>query len=162
MTSKFWWQSSEFLGLVGVVLGFVLSEVKQWSVRRRRRRAHWGALRAEVQFCGKFAEAYVADEVIAPLYRLPTVAYSQSFPALLGDAAVDEQEVQSLMQFFSKVETLNRGLDLAQMARENDDEHAQKAEFARNCLKATSLLPSRAAGAQNYYQPAWAVVNAHI
>jgi hypothetical protein len=162
MTSNVWWQSSEFWGLVGVLLGFVLSEGKEMLLRRRRRRAHWGALRAELDFCGRLAETDIQDGVIAPLYRLPTVAYSQSFPALLSDGALDETEVQSLMQFFSEVETLNRGLDLAQTARENNNEHALHAEFERNQLRATRLLRSTAAAAQNYYQSARAVVDAHI
>ena len=120
-----------------------------------------GALRAEIEFCRRLAETYVRDRVIALLYRLPTTAYSQSFPVLLSDAAVAETEVQSLMQFFSEVETLNRGLDLAQTARESGDEQALQAEFERNLLKATRLMPP-AAGAENYYQPARAVVDGHV
>jgi len=105
-----------------------------------------GALRAEIEFCRRLAETYVRDRVIALLYRLPTTAYSQSFPVLLSDAAVAETEVQSLMQFFSEVETLNRGLDLAQTARESGDEQALRAEFERNLLKATRLMPPAAGG----------------
>ena len=45
------------------------------------------------------------------------------------------------MQYFSEVETLNRGLDLAQTARESGDEQALQAEFERNILKATRLVP---------------------
>jgi hypothetical protein len=162
MTSETWWQGTElWAALLGVLLGFVLAEAKEAWTRRRRRRAHWGALKAEIEFCRRLAETYIRDRVIAPLYRLPTTAYSQSFPALLGDAAVTETEVHSLMQFFSEVETLNRGLDLAQSAREAGDEQALQAEFQRNILKATRLIPP-AAAAENYYQPARAVVDVHV
>ncbi len=65
------------------------------------------------------------------------------------------------MQFFSEVETLNRGLDLAQTARESGVEQALQAEFERNLLKATRLMPA-AATAESYYQPARAVVDAHV
>jgi hypothetical protein len=58
--------------LLGVLLGFILAEGKEWLARRRRRGAHWGALSVETEFCRVLAEAYVRDRVIAPLYRLPT------------------------------------------------------------------------------------------
>jgi hypothetical protein len=162
MTSEAWWQSMElWAALLGVLLGFVLAEVKETWARRRRRMAHWGALRAEIEFSRRLAETYVRDGVPAPLYRLPTTAYSQSFPALLSDAAVAESEGRSLIQFFSEVETLNRGLDLAQTARESGDEQAHQAEFERNLLKARRLMPP-AAGVESYYQPARAVVDAHV
>jgi hypothetical protein len=162
MTSEVWWQSTElWAALRGVLLGFVLSEGKEAWARRRRRKAHWAALRAEIEFCGRLAETYIRDRVIAPLYRLPTTASSQSFPALLGDSAAAETDVRSLMQFFSEVETLNRGLDLAQTARENGDEQALQAEFDRNLLKATRLMP-RAAATENYYQSARVAVDAHV
>ena len=161
MTSGIWWQTTElWAALLGVLLGFILAEGREWWARRRRRRTHWGALRAEIEFCRGLAETYLRDRVVAPLYRLPTAAYSQSFPALLGDAAVAETEVQSLIQFFSEVETLNRGLDLAQTARERSDAQALQAEFERNLLKAQRLVPP-GANAENYYQPARAVVDAH-
>lgn len=76
MTSYSWWLSKDVWGpLVGVLLGFVLAASKDWFARRRRRKAHWGALRAEMQFCRDLAEVYEAEEVVAPLYRLPTTAY---------------------------------------------------------------------------------------
>jgi hypothetical protein len=162
MTPEPWWESKElWSALLGVLLGFALAEVKEALVSRKRRKAHWGALKAEIEFCRRLAETYVRDRVVAPLYRLPTTAFSQSFPALLADAAITEAEVHSLMQFFSEVETLNRGLQLAQSARESGDQQTLQAEFERNILKATRLIAPGAVG-DNYYQPARAVVDAHL
>jgi hypothetical protein len=157
-----WWQSPKLWApLLGVVLGFILAEAKDWLVRRRRSRAHWAALRAEIEFCRRMAETYSQDRVMAPLYRLPTAAYSQSFPALLADGLLTESETYSMIQFFTEVETLNRGLDLAQAARERNDDHALQAEFDRNLLKAQGLMPHEV-HAQDYYQPARAAVDAHL
>jgi hypothetical protein len=53
-----WWQSTElWAALLGVLLGFILAEAKDWWARRRRRRAHWGALRVEIEFCRRLAES---------------------------------------------------------------------------------------------------------
>jgi len=59
-----WWQSVEvWATLLGVILGFALAEGKNWFERRRRRKAHWGALSAEIEFCRNQAETYFRDEV---------------------------------------------------------------------------------------------------
>jgi len=147
--------------LLGVLLGFTLAEGKEWLVRCRRRRAHWGALSVEIEFCRMLAETYLRDRVIAPLYRLPTTAYAHAFPILLGDAAVAQGEARCLVQFFSEVETLNRGLDLSQSMRERGDEQALQAEFERNLLKAARLIP-RAPSGENYYEPLRIILDAHV
>jgi hypothetical protein len=94
---------------------------------------------------GRRAETYKGGGVAAPLYRLPTTAYSSSLPALLGDGAVSEAETQALVQFFSEVYTLNRGLDLVQAARERDDQQTIQAEYGRNLLKIQRLIELHAA-----------------
>lgn len=157
-----WWHSPElWAALLGVVLGFILGEAKDWRLRRRRRRAHWAALRAEIEFCGQTATTYLQDPVQAPLYRLSTAAYSQSFPALLADGVIAETEARRMIKFFSEVHTLNRGLDLAQAARERNDEPALQAERERNLLKARRLAPHDTYP-QSLYQAARAVVDAHL
>ena len=140
--SKLW---TGLLGVVvGGVLGFTLGEVKEWLARRRRRKAHWLALSAEAEHCRELADEFLRANVMAPLYRLPTLSYSHSFPILLADGAPSEEEARAVTQFFSEVETLNRGLDQANDAR-NDDTRLQ--EFERNRLKAERL-----AGSGNYYR----------
>jgi hypothetical protein len=58
----------------------------------------------------------------------------------------------ALTRFFSEAETLNRGLDLAQDAR--NDEAKLAAEFSRNLLKVQRLTAC--------YESALKAVNAHL
>ena len=81
---------------------------------------------------------------MAPLYSLPTLSYLHSFPVLLADGAPSGAEARAVTQFFNEVETLNRGLDQANEAR-NDDARLRE-EFARNRLKAERLV-----GSVSYY-----------
>jgi hypothetical protein len=124
--------------VVGGVLGFALGEFKERLARRRRRKAHWLALSAEADFCREQVAEFLSAAVMAPLYRLPTLSYSHSFPVLLADGTPSEAEVRAVTQFFSEVETLNRGLDQANEAR--DDETRLRDEFGRNQLKAGRLV----------------------
>lgn len=161
MESGIDWLSTEVkAAFVGTACAFIFSGVKDWRARCQKRKSHWCALRAEIEVCRDKAETYLRDNIIAPLYRLPTIAYSQSFPALLSDAAVAEGEVKSLIEFFTEVESLNRGLDLAQTARERRDEEAVQQEYGRNRLKAERLVPPPP-GNKNYYTSVRAVVDAH-
>jgi hypothetical protein len=66
-------------------VGFVLGQGVTSLQRRRRLRAHWAALDAEITICGRQARAYLRDNVAAPLYRLPTMASAASFPRLLSE-----------------------------------------------------------------------------
>jgi hypothetical protein len=110
-------------------------------------------LRAEIEFCCGRVETFLGANIAAPLYRLPTIAYLHSFPALLADGVPTEPDTRSLIQFYSEVETLNRGLDLTQAAR--GDEQTLWAEHGRNREKATRLV-------QEYCPEARAVVNRHL
>jgi hypothetical protein len=133
-----------FGAVVGGILGFALGEVKDWLARRRRRKAHWRALSAEAELCREMAEEFLRAGVMAPLYRLPTLCYAHSFPVLLADGAPNEAEARAVTQFFCEVETLNRGLDQANEAR--NDEPRLGDEFGRNRLKAERLV-----GSVSYY-----------
>ncbi len=139
---KLW--AALFGAIVGGVFGFALGEVKDWLARRRRRKAHWLALSAETELCRELAEEFLRANVMAPLYRLPTLSYSHSFPVLLADGAPTRPEARSVTQFFNEVETLNRGLDQAHEAR--SDDARLRDEFARNRLKAERLV-----GSVSYY-----------
>ena len=52
--------------------------------------------------------------------------------------------MNALMAFFNEVETLNRGLDLAQPARDSKEEGMLQAEVRRNRVKAGRLWRSDA------------------
>jgi hypothetical protein len=138
--------------VVGGILGFAIGELKEWLHGRRRRRAHWRALSAETELCREMAEEFLRANVMGPLYRLPTLSYSHSFPVLLADGAPNEAETRAVTQFFSEVENLNRGLDQANEAR--NDETRLRDEFGRNRLKAEILV-----GSGNYYTRLRAVLN---
>jgi hypothetical protein len=138
----------------GVLLGFAVAELKAWWWRKHSRSAYWRALSAEAELCKEMAATLLRDNVAAPLYRLPTVAYTHSFPVLLADGAATEREVAAVTRFFNQVETLNRGLDQA-----NDtmgDEERLKMEFARNRLKAEELV-----GSASYYNALRLVLDQH-
>jgi hypothetical protein len=138
MTSSPWWQLwVPVVGaLAGAVVGFLLSQGVEWCRRRNLRRAHWAALRAELEFCCQRAETYLRhDEPKAPLYRLPTTAYASVFPELVRDAKVTETEMAPLMRFFTEVEDFNRGLGLVQAALERNDGKKRRrdpAEFLKS------------------------------
>jgi hypothetical protein len=142
--------------LVGVVVGSGITLLVDWRKSRARQQAHWAALGAEMDYCRDRAEIYLRENVASPLYRLPTVAYAHSLPALLEAAALlDETDTRDLLSFFSEVETFNRGLDQVDRARLITDpaeqERSIQAEYKRNKIKAEDLVGK-------YYAAAKAVV----
>lgn len=161
-----WYQTKEVIGAVtGAAVAFLLVVTYDYLRSRRRRRAHFAAIRAEVEYCRSLADTYLRDKIAAPLYRLPTYAYTASFPVLLGDAALSEVEASRLLQFFVEVETLNRGLEQAEEARLITDEAMRdeklKTEYGRNRLKAERLVPVNAL-TQSYYGHAKEVLDARL
>ncbi len=74
---------------------------------------------------------------MAPLYRLPTISFEICYPALLSDAALDEDAASVLLKFFTEVQTFNRGLDLADEARTRGQHIGEV--FDRNLLKADRI-----------------------
>jgi hypothetical protein len=114
-----------------------------------------------MQLCREQAETYLKDEVMAPLYRLPTKAYGASLPVLLADAAIDESGVRDLLRFYGQAEGLNRGLDnAAQLAMENNT-GPLKEEYKRNCLKSQELIAATD-GTRNLYSAALAYVERRL
>ncbi len=126
--------------LILVFLGFFLSLVPHWFLRKRRLKTHWCALRAEMDHCKEKANNLLTHGIRSPLYRLPIMSYQVSFPVLLADGAVQESDVAAITGFFSLAQEINRGLDnAAEMAKANETEKL-KNEFNRNCLKAKELI----------------------
>lgn len=120
--------------------GFLLGLLPPWFNRKRRLKTHWCALRAEMMLCKEKAEMLLNDNVMSPLYRFPVVAYQVSYPVVLADGAVAEDEVLALGRFFDQVHDINRGLDNAAQAKMNNDSHNIKTEYDRNLLKAERLV----------------------
>lgn len=162
MNSCAFWQSGElWTALIGVVAGFGLAAGKETWDRHRRLQAHWAALTAEVKFCNKIATIYSDAGIMAPSYRLPTIAYANSLPALLSDGDLSEGDALATAEFFVEVESLNRGLDMAQTARENHDNVMLNQEYSRNLGKAANLLVGKS-GKKTYYDTMKDVLDRHI
>jgi hypothetical protein len=123
-----------------VLLGFVLGTAATWLERRRRCRAHWAALWAEIGICERLARTYNTDGVAAPLYRLPVSAFGASFPALLTDGAVKSGEVDDLAWFWGWVQDINRGLDNADKAAHSGQTDQLNREVVRLQTKCRELL----------------------
>jgi len=126
-----------FIALLGVVLGFVLSEGSKVFWNSRRNKTNFKAIKAEIEFCKEIAEVYLSSNIMAPLYRMPTKAYEASLPQLLNASAIEEEELKAVQKYYMEVESFNRGLDQAELAR--SDETKLKAEYTRNQGKVSYL-----------------------
>lgn len=143
--------------LVGVIVGFGLVKGSDLLGRSRRKKVHKAAIAAEIEICREFANEFLGREphVQAPSYRLPLITYTSSLPHLLADRALDRNKTDALIRFFNQVETLNRGLDQANVALGIADSHERSRrldqEDERNIMKAERLV-------EELYQPAPDVV----
>jgi hypothetical protein len=150
--------------VVGIVLGFFLGVLKDQYSRKQRQRAHIEAILSELSFCAGQAADFLRDgsgtgsvSIAAPLYRLPTVTYQNSFPPLLADGVMPGEEITTIIRYFNEVETLNRGLDQAEGRRSNNQLIDLMDEHNRNLLKAGRLV----VGAE-YYEPALQALSRHV
>ena len=141
-------------GAVGVLLGFGLTEFKNWLVRKRKHGSYWRAIRAEVDFARHRAQTLIDDKIAAPLYRLPDLFFKNCYPELLSDGSLTEAETVALMSFFTEVEALNRGLD---MSAEADNDEERNALHRRNVQKANALVSDGV-----LYKAAFAAIARHI
>ena len=126
-------------GLLGAIIVFIGGYAVRFVGQRRQIRGNWGALYAEVQQCGVLAETYRLAGVAATSYRLPTVCYQNSLPSLLSLYGITEQETSILLKFYSQVETVNRGLDQADLAYQAQDQVRLQGEFSRLLLKCAEI-----------------------
>ena len=144
-----------------IVAGFILAQIPIQFDRKRKLKTHWHAIRAEMMLCHEKVEALLNDHIMAPLYRLPIVAYSTSFPILLAEGAVTEDEVKNIGRCFGQIEDINRGLDnAAEMNKINNNEKL-KEEYGRNCLKAKVLLFGKD-DQENLFGPALEIIDSKI
>jgi hypothetical protein len=123
-----WWISAAKL-LIPAALGFAFGRVGQRSDRLARIRACQTALAAEVNLCEEQARIYLRDGIPAPVYRLSTAAFAASLHSILVDGGITKlKSVEDLLSFATFIQDINRGLDHAQKAREDDDQNRLKAE----------------------------------
>ena len=133
-----------------IVIGFVLGFVPSWLDRKRRLRAHLQGIRAEMQLVRERANMLLTDNVMAPLYRLPVSAYQTSFPILLAEGVLSEQEALFLGDYFCQVQDINRGLDNATAMAHSNDEVGIDREFDRLVIKAQRLMKDGSKGQALY------------
>lgn len=113
----------EFLLLV---VGFALGHVPGWLDRKRKLKTHWHAIRAEMILAKEKAEILLNDGIQAPLYRLPVIAYETSFPILLAEGVVTEEETKMVGRCFAQVQDINRGLENATELYKTGDDKLKK------------------------------------
>ena len=155
---------SSVSGLTGVGLGAWLGYWRESRQKEKRHLSYWSAMSAEVELCSGHAQAYVCDNVMAPLYRLPTIAYDEGFPALLGDGAVSEEETRSILRFYGQVVQINRGLEFAHAATSPDASTEVLAREASRLLKkASDLTDSNCTDSGGpYYLRIRAAIDKHV
>lgn len=61
--------SNAISSLLGVVVGFFLATMLRWWERKRKVKAHWEAIRAEMILCKERVDTLLTATVLAPLYR---------------------------------------------------------------------------------------------
>jgi hypothetical protein len=125
-----------------IVLGFVLGLLPTWFDRKRKLRTHWAAIRVELELCRERSSTLLNDAVQSPLYRLPLVAYEVSFPVLVAEGALSEEELLTVGRFYAQAQDINRGLDNATAMLQSNDTAGLEREFGRNLLKARRLIES--------------------
>ncbi len=146
------------VGALLVAFGFALGLIPPSWARRRRRLSHWNFLKVEVDACGQIAAdlvikgdeggaeqepGFVVEEkkvVLSPLFRLPVTSYATSFPALLAEETLAEDEIKNLVTFFGHVHEINRGLDYAAEMYKLNEEKMLWRERGRVSLKAEKIV----------------------
>jgi hypothetical protein len=117
--------------LAGIFMGWRLSERTRTSLENRARLARLHALRVEVGRCGKLLKEFTHANVKAPLYRLPTWAGTRALGYVAMDGSLQEGQVHTLLEYYTKVEEVNRGLDYASEARVRGEQKLLDDEYNR-------------------------------
>lgn len=154
------------IGTILVLIGaFVIAFLQAWLTLRRDRRAKreriegmWTAMRSEVQRCGNIAVSFLEARVAAPSYRFTTVAYDKILPELLIEARLGAQETQDLMGFFTIIDGINAGLDVARDMLNVGNQKRLDEQASLNFHKANDFVRPSSKG----YQAAMAVIERHM
>jgi hypothetical protein len=119
-----------------MLLGFGLSQWIQERDRARRMRGASGLIYAELRACHDHAAGFLKAKIKAPLGRLPTSAFEAHFGTIVLDHDLKPDELYTIQDAFSKVYTLNRGLEFASDAAAGHDDNRLTKEWKRNQMKA--------------------------
>jgi hypothetical protein len=93
--------------LLGILALFIYESLKE----RKKISNLCSALRAEINFAKQTSTDYLADEVNAPSYRLPVLAYSSTLPTLLETGSLCTCKFKKVLYYYSAVNSFNLILD---------------------------------------------------
>jgi hypothetical protein len=153
--------STAIPALLGTIVGFFLASGHEWWLRKRKIRAHWGAIRAEMTLCKEKADTFINTPVQAPLYRFPVMAVQTAFPILLVEGSLNEQEALAVGRYSSQVEDINRGLDYAASHAMDGDTVGLSSQYNRLVLKTRGLIEA-SDGGTSLFEAAMAVVDGRL
>ena len=153
--------SNAIPSLLGVVVGFFLATMLRWWERKRKVKAHWEAIRAEMTLCKEKADTFLNTPVAAPLYRFPVMAMQTAFPILLTEGSLNEQEALAVGRYSSQVEDINRGLDYAASQAMDGTTVGLASQYNRLVLKTRDLIEA-ADGGRSIFEAAQDVVDGRL
>ncbi|OAI50065.1 hypothetical protein AYO46_10725 [Betaproteobacteria bacterium SCGC AG-212-J23] len=160
--SEYWWVPLVSV-VIGAIVGFGISELRERLQRKRQRTGHLEALTVEVSVCGDLAQGYCIGKVMAPAYRMPLLAYQRVFPELVSAGILNSTETNALMRFFFNAAAFNFALDQAQavLMKKSEDRPPNRLELEtrRAMLKAQKLAKG---GTSNHYTAAIDALRKHL
>jgi hypothetical protein len=130
--------------LVAVVVALWLGQ-RDVRARRTERRGEITAMVVEVMRGKSSVQTLLNDNIQAPLYRLPLTNFRRALPKLIADGRLDDNEIDTLIEYENRIEEVNRGLERAgdAHARQQEDPVRLRDEFARNRAKAREILENK-------------------
>jgi hypothetical protein len=143
------WEAIEAVGTWIAALGTLLAVylalwLAQRDIKARRieRRGEITAMVVEVLRGRTSVKTLLVEEIQAPLYRLPISNFHRALPKLIADGQLDDNEIDTLVEYENRIEELNRGLERAGDAHAHRHENPVRLqdEFSRNRAKAREIL----------------------
>jgi hypothetical protein len=124
-------------GVVSLFLGLAVPVYIARQLRRVERRGEVIAMLVEIEETRARLNSYTTQNIMAPLYRLPSSNLKLALPKLIGAGPLTNREIDTLIRYANKVDEINRGLD---RASDESDDCTLRREYERNCAKATEML----------------------
>lgn len=129
--------------VIGVILGSLVTYFISTRSEKQKLNSYKSSLRAEIDLCKKMAEDHNKDGAPqAPSWRLPTHAWTNSYPELLSLGILTQEQVTVLNEIYIEINALNLGLDQINDARsiERGSGSVMHEEANRNKLKASNII----------------------
>ncbi|NDE89720.1 MAG: hypothetical protein EB059_01065 [Alphaproteobacteria bacterium] len=129
--------------LISVFLGVAFTYFLSTRSEKRRLSSYKSSLRAEIDLCKIMSEEYnKQDAPQAPSWRMPTHAWTNSYPELLSLGVMTQEQVTALNEIYVEINALNLGLDQINDARliARGAGNIMQEEADRNKLKASKII----------------------